>query len=212
MELRALKAHRTAARSRRVYRSSSRNQFSEIRPHRRAPTHSSTPSSLDHWIEAAKQSGAVAIWPETSTVAGTRPALAGIALALAPGLAAYVPVGHHVSGSLDLDGPGKLSLEAAIERLRPLLEDPGVLKIGHDVKTAAHLLSRYGIAWRYDFTMLIRRSTAPVPSTRSERSGAAPHELTPKELTTPDRLPRSLRAPATSRRSAPMPRCGCTRC
>jgi DNA polymerase-1 len=115
-----------------------------------------TIEGLDHWIEAAEQSGVVAIWPETSNVAGARPALAGIALALAPGLAAYIPVGHRVSGSLDLDGPGELSLEAAIERLRPLLEDPGVLKIGHDVKTAAHLLSRYGIALApYDCTMLM---------------------------------------------------------
>jgi DNA polymerase-1 len=115
-----------------------------------------TIEGLDHWIEAAQQSGVIAIWPETSNVAGTRPALAGIALALAPGLAAYIPVGHRVSGSLDLDGPGELSQEAAIDRLRPLLEDPGVLKIGHDVKTAAHLLSRYGIALApYDCTMLM---------------------------------------------------------
>jgi DNA polymerase-1 len=115
-----------------------------------------TVEGLDHWIEAAEQSGVVAIWPETSNVAGTRPALAGIALALAPGLAAYIPVGHRVTESLDLEGPGELSLEAAIERLRPLLEDPGVLKIGHDVKTAAHLLSRYAIALApYDCTMLM---------------------------------------------------------
>src|SRR5205807_915754 len=53
-----------------------------------------TVEGLDHWIEAAQQAGAVAIWPEASILAGTRPALAGIALALAPGLAAYVPVGH----------------------------------------------------------------------------------------------------------------------
>jgi DNA polymerase-1 len=68
----------------------------------------------------------------------------------------HIPVGHRVTGSLDLDGPGEVSLEAAIERLRRLLEDPGVLKIGHDVKTAAHLLSRYGIALApYDCTMLM---------------------------------------------------------
>src|SRR6202035_1044530 len=79
-----------------------------------------TIEGLDHWIEAAQQSGMVATWPETSNVAGTGTSFAGIALALAPGLAAYIPVGHRVSGSLDLDGPGELSLEAAIERLRPL--------------------------------------------------------------------------------------------
>src|SRR5262249_43078984 len=48
------------------------------------------------------------------------------------------------------------SLSAAIDRLRPLLGDPGVLKIGHDVKNSAHLLSRYGIELApYDCTMLM---------------------------------------------------------
>src|SRR5437763_12303327 len=53
-----------------------------------------TPEGLDHWIEAAEQAGSVAIWPEASAVPGTRSALCGIAMALAPGLAAYVPIGH----------------------------------------------------------------------------------------------------------------------
>jgi DNA polymerase-1 len=115
-----------------------------------------TLEGLDHWIEAAQQAGAVAIWPEASAVAGSRPALAGIALALAPGLAAYVPIGHRTVGTLDLGGTGELALPLAIDRLRPLLEDPGVLKVGHDVKTAAHLLSRYGIKLApYDCTMLM---------------------------------------------------------
>jgi DNA polymerase-1 len=115
-----------------------------------------TIEGLDHWIEAAEQSGVVAIWPEASAVADTRPALAGIALALAPGLAAYIPVGHRVPGGLELGDPRELSLAAVIDRLRPLLEDPGVLKIGHDVKSAAHLLLRYGISLApYDCTMLM---------------------------------------------------------
>jgi DNA polymerase-1 len=133
-----------------------------------------TIEGLDHWIEAVEQAGIVAIWPEASTVVGTRPALAGIALALAPGLVAYVPVGHRApeaeAPSLPLSdtlthpaersetegGAAELSLQRAIDRLRPLLEDPGVLKIGHDVKTAAHLLSRYGVALApCDCTMLM---------------------------------------------------------
>jgi DNA polymerase-1 len=142
-----------------------------------------TVEGLDHWIEAAQQAGAVAVWPEASNVAGTRPALCGIALALAPGLAAYVPVGHRASRAEVLSlplmdgnmqpasplsrnagegaerseaGEGNLTLELALDRLRPLLEDPGVLKIGHDLKTAAHLLSRYGVTLApYDCTMLM---------------------------------------------------------
>jgi DNA polymerase-1 len=115
-----------------------------------------TIEGLDHWIEAAEQAGVVAIWPEASAVAGTRPALCGIALALAPGLAAYVPIGHRVPGGLDLGSPDELTLEVVIDKLRPLFEDPGVLKIGHDVKTAAHLFARYGVTLApYDCTMLM---------------------------------------------------------
>ncbi len=146
-----------------------------------------TVEGLDHWIEAAQQAGAVAIWLEGSKVVGTRPALCGIALAVAPGLVAYVPIGHRAPESpapaLPLGdtlthpalragsplsrsagegaerseaGEGKLAPETAIDKLRPLLEDPGVLKIGHDLKTAAHLLSRYGVTLApYDCTMLM---------------------------------------------------------
>src|SRR5215471_18613970 len=115
-----------------------------------------TMEGLDHWIEAAEQAGAVAIWPEASALAGMRSALCGIAVAVAPGLAAYIAIGHRVSGGLDLRDTGELRLEAAIDKLRPLLEAPGVLKIGHDVKAAAHLLSRYGVTLApYDCTMLM---------------------------------------------------------
>ena len=125
-----------------------------------------TVEGLDHWIEAAQQAGTVAIWAEGSSVAGTRAALCGIALALAPGLAAYVPVGHRAAeaeapslplmGGVTEAGEGKLTLELAIEKLRPLFEDPGVLKIGHDLKTTVHLLSRYGVTLSpYDCTMLM---------------------------------------------------------
>jgi DNA polymerase-1 len=126
----------------------------------------------------------LAVWPAASAVAGTRPALAGIALALAPGLAAYIPLGHRMAGPAENAGGSspaptlplapvppspvstgegwgggeadKLPPGVAIDRLRPLFEDPGVLKIGHDVKAAAHLLGRFGIALApADCTMLM---------------------------------------------------------
>ena len=57
-----------------------------------------TREGLDHWIEAAVQAGAVAIWAAPSALAGTRPEFCGFALAIAPGLAAYVPLGHRARG------------------------------------------------------------------------------------------------------------------
>src|SRR3954451_20308051 len=53
-----------------------------------------TAEGLDHWIKAAMQEGAVAIWAAPSALIGRRPELCGIALAVGPGKAAYVPLGH----------------------------------------------------------------------------------------------------------------------
>jgi DNA polymerase I len=183
MELRALKSRiekRLAISAPPAAAAPSEPVLPEIPPFTAPHTYAlvDTIEGLEHWIEAAQQAGSVAIWPEGSSVVGTRPALCGIALALAPGLAAYIPLGHRRPGdgapSLPLGdtltqpalraefplsgnaGAGKLTLDLAIERLRPLLEDPGVLKIGHDVKTVAHLLARYGVTLApYDCTMLM---------------------------------------------------------
>src|SRR4029077_8188441 len=84
----------------------------------------------------------------------------GLALAIAPGLAAYLPLGHRPNGLLEpglLDAPpGTLGREHALARLKPLFESQSVLKIGHDMKGMAHLLRRYGIALGpQDCTMLM---------------------------------------------------------
>src|SRR5205085_10162283 len=78
-----------------------------------------TVEGLEHWVEAAEQAGSVAIWAAPSAAAGTRPEFCGIALAIDPGLAAYVPLGHRNAGLLDAP-PGGLTLDAAIARLKPL--------------------------------------------------------------------------------------------
>ena len=116
-----------------------------------------TVDGLDRWIEAAEQAGVVALSVAPSTVAGTRPELCGFALALAPGLAAYLPLGHRPPDLLDMaPATGDLTLADALARLKPLLENPGVLKIVHDAKGAAHLLRRYGIGLQpYDCTQLM---------------------------------------------------------
>jgi DNA polymerase-1 len=116
-----------------------------------------TIEGLDHWIEAAEQAGSIAIWAAPSLLGGTRPELCGLALALLPGMAAYLPLGHRPAGLLDTaPAAGGLSLDQALARLKPLFENPGVLKIGHDMKGAAHLLRRYGIALHpFDCTMLM---------------------------------------------------------
>ena len=121
-----------------------------------------TLEGLDHWLDAARDAGMVALFPAPSAVAGAAPALAGIALAVGTGLAAYVPLAHQAAGgqaSLDLaptPGSNALPPDQVLARLKPLLEDRGILKVGHDMKGAARLLLRHGIRLApYDCTMLM---------------------------------------------------------
>jgi DNA polymerase I len=127
-----------------------------------------TAEGLERWIEAAVLEGAVAVWAAPSALPGRRPEFCGIALAIGPIVAAYVPLGHRAppegeeagllepASAPDRDCGATLSRDEALVRLKPLLEDPGVLKIGHDMKGMAHLLLRHGITVApYDCTMLM---------------------------------------------------------
>jgi len=159
MELRALKSRiekRLAITAPAAPMGPSEPVLPEVPPFSETRTYAvvDTIEGLDHWIEAAEQAGTVALWVAPSVVAGTRPEFCGLALAVAPGLAIYVPLGHRPAELFD--AAGGLSRDDAVARLKPLLEDPGVLKIVHDAKGAAHLLRRYGIALApYDCTMLM---------------------------------------------------------
>lgn len=103
---------------------------------------------LDQWIAAARDAGRVAIDTETTSLDAMAAELVGISLAVAPGLAAYVPIAH-IGGEADLLGggllPDQLPLRDVLARLKPLLEDPGVLKIGQNVKYDMTIFARHGI-------------------------------------------------------------------
>ena len=73
---------------------------------------------------------------------GDRPAqesLVGLAVSTKPGCGRYVPLGHAA-----LDAETRLDAKAALGALRPLLADPAVRKIGHDLKRSAMALARAG--------------------------------------------------------------------
>jgi DNA polymerase I len=92
-----------------------------------------TEEALDRWIAAARHQGFVAVDTETTGVDATRAELVGVSMALEPNKACYVPVGH---GGTDMfaEKPVQLDRATVLARLKPLLEDPTVLKIGHNMK------------------------------------------------------------------------------
>ena len=105
-----------------------------------------TAEALERWIARINEVGAVAI--DTGTTGGleTEAELVGVALAVAPGEACYVPVAHGSGGGLDFggDAQGQLARDFVVKKLKPLLADDGVLKIGHDIKRDCHAFARYG--------------------------------------------------------------------
>jgi len=111
--------------------------------------------ALDRWIAEARAQGYAAIDTETDCIDCMIAKLAGISLAVAPNRACYIPVGHSGADLLS-DAPDQLPLDLVLGKLKPLLEDEGVLKIGHNLKYDWVMFDRAGITVApVDDTMVI---------------------------------------------------------
>jgi len=115
--------------------------------------------TLDLWIAKATAAGLVAFDTETDALSSANSNLCGVSLAVAAGEACYIPVGHCETEGLALEAAEaivQIPLETVIARLKPLLEDPAVLKVAQNAKYDMAVLSRYGVSvGPIDDTMLI---------------------------------------------------------
>ncbi len=129
--------------------------------------------TLDAWIERAMAAGVVAVDTETNSLDALRAELVGVSLSVEPGRACYIPLGHKVAnggpgngaadrsggrsdrqGSLALDDAapadalveGQLPREEVLRRLGPLLAEPGVLKVGQNIKFDLIVFARHGLS------------------------------------------------------------------
>jgi len=111
--------------------------------------------ALDRWIAEARHQGFVAIDTETDSLDNITAKLAGISLATQPNKACYIPIGH-VGGDLLSDAPRQLPAELVLSKLKPLFEDPAVLKIAHNLKYDWVMFQRAGIdVAPYDDTLVM---------------------------------------------------------
>jgi DNA polymerase-1 len=115
-------------------------------------------AALRHWVSEAMARGVVALDTETTSLDAMSAELVGVSLALDVGLACYIPLGHR--GSTDMFGGGRvegqLDMAVALEVLKPMLEDPSVIKVGQNLKYDWLILKRQGIDVRpFDDTMLM---------------------------------------------------------
>jgi DNA polymerase-1 len=114
---------------------------------------------LEAWIAEARAAGHFAFDTETTSLDPMQAEFVGFSMAVAPGKACYVPLGHRASsGSFDFGdaNPKQVPVRDALAALKPLLEDPAVLKIGQNLKFDCLVLHRHGIALApLDDTMLL---------------------------------------------------------
>jgi DNA polymerase-1 len=116
-------------------------------------------AALAGWIARARDQGYVGL---AVTTGGPRFAatLVGIALALGDGDACYIPLAHVAPGqgaselALTAQAPDQLAFETVRSLLGPLLVDPAVLKVGHDVKRAIRAFDGRPVA-PFDDVMLL---------------------------------------------------------
>jgi DNA polymerase-1 len=107
---------------------------------------------LDAWIARAKETGLVCVDTETTSLDPMTAGLCGVSLAVVPGEACYIPCGHRKGDGLSLDlTPGggsdivQMNEADVLARLKPLLEDDCILKVGQNLKYDALVFLQRGI-------------------------------------------------------------------
>ncbi|WP_170447396.1 DNA polymerase I [Ruegeria arenilitoris] len=107
-------------------------------------------AALRKWIDQANERGWLAVDTETTGLNEMIADLVGISLCIEPGEACYIPLTHRDGSSDDLFGSdalaeGQMPLDEALEMLKPVLEDPSILKVGQNMKYDAKIFARYGV-------------------------------------------------------------------
>ncbi|HET6839354.1 MAG TPA: DNA polymerase I [Bradyrhizobium sp.] len=109
--------------------------------------------ALRAWLARVHDVGHFAIEAKASSIDPMQAEICGIALALAPNDACYIPLGHKQSGdgaglfAADLV-PDQIKTRDALQALHPLLESAGILKIGFNLKFNAVMFAQAGIVMR----------------------------------------------------------------
>src|SRR5690606_34577258 len=100
-------------------------------------------AGLQQFCKELGKTARVALFPVVEDGHYRQAPLVGLALAITPGRAAYLPFGHDMMGA-----SAQLPLDEALQVLKPFLEDKALFKVGHDLKHCTHVFRRYDINLR----------------------------------------------------------------
>ncbi len=102
-----------------------------------------TTTQLDQWLARLKQAELISIDTETTSLDYMLAEIVGISFAVSENHAAYIPLQHDYA-----DAPAQLSLTSTLEKLKPLLEDETIKKIGQNLKYDLEVFANYQITLR----------------------------------------------------------------
>jgi DNA polymerase-1 len=120
-----------------------------------------SPEALQLWIDRIYARGYVAVDTETTGLNEMIADLVGVSLCVDAGKACYIPLTHKAGDADDLFGDdtlaeGQMDLVTCLSMLKPILEDPSIVKIGQNMKYDAKIFANEGIAVHpIDDTMLM---------------------------------------------------------
>lgn len=97
--------------------------------------------ALAAWLAKLAAAPLISFDTETDSLDYMQAQIVGLSFAVAPGEAAYLPLGHDYPGA-----PPQLDRGAVLAAFKPLLEDPARPKLGHHLKYDTHVLANHGIA------------------------------------------------------------------
>ena len=99
-----------------------------------------TEEQLDIWLEKLKGANLLAVDTETTSLDYMEAELVGISFAIEVGQAIYIPFGHDYLGA-----PTQLAKDLVLAKLKPILENPSLKKVGHNLKYDMSVLAQHGI-------------------------------------------------------------------
>ena len=97
--------------------------------------------ALEEWLGKLAAAPLISFDTETDSLNYMQAQIVGLSVAVTPGEAAYIPLGHDYAGA-----PHQLDRDKVLAAFKPLLENPNLPKLGHHLKYDAHVLENYGIA------------------------------------------------------------------
>jgi len=95
---------------------------------------------LDYWLAKLQNSPLICVDTETTSLDPMSAKLVGLSFSVAAGCAAYLPLKHDY-----FDAPDQLDFSTSLNKIKPILENPLIKKVGQNLKYDQHVLANHGI-------------------------------------------------------------------